>query len=366
MSAADSTTRRATAASEDAAPGGARVAWVDYSKGICIFLVVMLHANLEVQDSRGATGWLQYVVEFARPFRMPDFFLIAGLFLSNALRRPWRVYLDRKVAHFAYFYVLWAAIQFVLFESRYQQRLGGTAVDIGKDYLLTFIEPVGSLWFIHSLALYFVIVRLTRRVPPWLILLLTGGLQCLGPRTGWTVPDEFAQRFVYFYSGYVFAPQIFRLADWSLGHAGRALGYLAVWGVVEQYCVAHGWSTLPGVGLALGYVGAIAVVFAGGLLSRLSWTSWLRYLGENSIVVYLGYYTAERIAVAFGASRLPDIGSAALVLTVCSVIGALLMREVAMRLGLTFLYVRPRWARLPPDLPVRRTAVAPQVDAAGG
>ena len=37
---------------------------------------------------------------------MPDFFLISGLFLSRAIDRDWHDYLDRKVWHFAYFYVL--------------------------------------------------------------------------------------------------------------------------------------------------------------------------------------------------------------------------------------------------------------------
>ena len=45
-------------------------------------------------------------VAFAKPFRMPDFFLISGLFLTRAIDRDWHDYLDRKVWHFAYFYVL--------------------------------------------------------------------------------------------------------------------------------------------------------------------------------------------------------------------------------------------------------------------
>ena len=52
------------------------------------------------------------VVAFAKPFRMPDFFLISGLFLALVIDRDWRTYLDRKVVHFAYFYVLWVTIQF--------------------------------------------------------------------------------------------------------------------------------------------------------------------------------------------------------------------------------------------------------------
>ena len=55
---------------------------------------------------------MHLLVAFAKPFRMPDFFLISGLFLPIVIERDWRTYLDRKVVHFAYFYGLWVTIQF--------------------------------------------------------------------------------------------------------------------------------------------------------------------------------------------------------------------------------------------------------------
>lgn len=32
--------------------------------------------------------------------------------MARVIGRPWRAYLDTKVVHFAYFYVLWVTIQF--------------------------------------------------------------------------------------------------------------------------------------------------------------------------------------------------------------------------------------------------------------
>ena len=93
-------------------PGApARVDWVDYAKGLCIVLVVMMHVTLRYGAEAGREGWMHHVVLFAQPFRMPDFFLISGLFLSHSLNKPWREYLDRKVLHFVYFYVLWLVIK---------------------------------------------------------------------------------------------------------------------------------------------------------------------------------------------------------------------------------------------------------------
>ena len=89
-----------------------RVDWVDYAKGICIIMVVMMHSVLGVELAAGENGFMHSFVTFAKPFRMPDFFLISGLFLALVIDRDWRTYLDRKVVHFAYFYVLWVTIQF--------------------------------------------------------------------------------------------------------------------------------------------------------------------------------------------------------------------------------------------------------------
>ena len=93
-------------------PSQSRVSWVDYAKGICIVLVVLMHSTLGVENAAGGVSWLHDFITWAKPFRMPDFFLISGLFLASRINRPWREYLDSKVLHFAYFYILWMTIQF--------------------------------------------------------------------------------------------------------------------------------------------------------------------------------------------------------------------------------------------------------------
>ena len=71
-----------------------RIDWVDYAKGICIVMVVMMHSVLGVEMAAGDTGFMHAVVMFAKPFRMPDFFLISGLFLSRR-HRPRLAHLSR-------------------------------------------------------------------------------------------------------------------------------------------------------------------------------------------------------------------------------------------------------------------------------
>src|ERR1700761_2401737 len=178
-----------------------RVDWVDYAKGFCIVMVVMMHSTLGVEAAAGHEGFMHLVVAFAKPFRMPDFFLISGLFLSRVIDRDWRTYLDRKVMHFAYFYVLWVTIQFGFKAPAFAAEAGWAHV--GYEYLMAFIDPFGTLWFIYLLPIFFVVIKLTRDVSPTLVWAVAALLESAHIATGWTVIDEVAARFVYIYSGYL-------------------------------------------------------------------------------------------------------------------------------------------------------------------
>jgi len=205
-----------------------RIDWVDYAKGICIVMVVMMHSVLGVELAAGQTGFMHPLVAFAKPFRMPDFFLISGLFLSVVIDRDWRTYLDRKVVHFAYFYVLWVTIQFGFKAPSFAAETGWTHV--GFMYLESFIEPFGTLWFIYLLPVFFVVAKATRRMPPLMIWGMAALLEMAHIATGWTVIDEFGARFVYFYSGYLFAHHVFALSDRARARPALALAGLAAWG----------------------------------------------------------------------------------------------------------------------------------------
>src|SRR5919106_392128 len=124
-----------------------RVDWVDYAKGFCIVMVVMMHSTLGVEAAAGREGWMHALVAFAKPFRMPDFFLISGLFLARVIDRDWKTYLDRKVVHFAYFYLLWMTIQFAFKAPALAH--GEGMQELARVYALSLIEPFGTLWFIY-------------------------------------------------------------------------------------------------------------------------------------------------------------------------------------------------------------------------
>jgi uncharacterized membrane protein YcfT len=321
------------------APG--RVDWVDYAKGICIVMVVMMHSVLGVEAAAGQTGFMHYVVMFAKPFRMPDFFLISGLFLPVVTDRDWRTYLDRKVVHFAYFYVLWVTIQFGFKAPSFAAETSWNHV--GFLYLESFIEPFGTLWFIYLLPVFFVVTKATRRMPPLPIWIIAALLETAHVATGWTVIDEFCARFVYFYSGYLFAYYVFALSDRARARPALALAVLALWALVDGSLVKFGFSEWPLISLALGLAGACAIITIGTLLARAHWLSFLRFFGEHSIVIYLAFFLpmATTRTLLLKTGLIHDIGAVSLVVTIVGVAGALAIWWIALRAGANFLFERP-------------------------
>ncbi len=318
-----------------------RVDWVDYAKGICIVMVVMMHSVLGVEAAAGQSGFMHAVVMFAKPFRMPDFFLISGLFLALVIDRDWRTYLDRKVVHFAYFYVLWVTIQFGFKAPAFATEAGWAHV--GFEYLESFVEPFGTLWFIYLLPIFFVVIKLTRNVPPILVWLIAAGLEMTHLVTGWTVIDEFCARFVYIYSGYLFADYVFALSDRARAYPMLALAGLAAWALINGGLVKLGYSELPIVSLALGLAGACAIITVGTLLARMQWLNVLRYCGEHSIVIYLAFFLpmASTRTLLLKTGFIPDIGMVSLITTVVGVAGALLIWRAALTVHANFLFERP-------------------------
>lgn len=318
-----------------------RVDWVDYAKGICIVMVVMMHSTLGAELAAGRDGFMHLVVAFARPFRMPDFFLISGLFLPLVIKRDWRTYLDRKVVHFFYFYVLWVAIQFAFKAPGFAAEQGWAHV--GVLYLESFIDPFGTLWFIYLLPIFFIVTKAAMRVPAWTIWIAAALLETSHIETGWTTIDEFASRFVYFYSGYLFSAHVFALAEQVRSRPGTALAALGIWALLNAALVYAGVSTWPVISLAQGFAGAFAIITIATLLARQNWLDAIRYCGEHSLVIYLGFFLPMAVTrtLLLKTGIIGDIGVVSVIVTTVGVIGALMMWWGLRKTPLSFLYERP-------------------------
>jgi uncharacterized membrane protein YcfT len=274
---------------------------------------------------------------------MPDFFLISGLFLARVIGRDWRTYLDRKVVHFVYFYLLWTAIQFAVKAPMLAHEHG--VLGLAWLYLESFWEPFGTLWFIYLLPIFFVVTKVAHgwKIPPLLVWLAAAALEIAPIETGWTVIDEFASRFVYFYTGYLLAPRIFELARAAQAAPEFALAGLTAWGVLNGVLVFSGIAPLPFVSLALGLAGAAAVVAVSALMAKSDLFKVLRYCGRHSIVVYLAFFLpmAASRSLLVKTGVIADVGTMSALVTLAGVVGALALFWAVRRTPLRFLFERP-------------------------
>lgn len=327
-----------------------RIGWIDYARGFSIILVVMMHSTLGVEASLGREGWMHELVAFAKPFRIPAFFLVSGLLVSRVIDRDWRSYFDGRVLHFVYFYVLWLTIQFLF-------KFPGFAADYGiwgavRLYLEAFVQPFGTLWFIYLLPIFFVIAKLLRRVPPAIVWIAAALLEIAHLNTGSVVIDEFASRFVYFYSGYVLVRYATQLADFSERHVLAALAAIVLWTLINAALVFAGLDERAFISLALGFLGAAVVIAASALLARRNALSFIRWCGENSLPLYLAFFLPMAIArIGINKSGLiTDAGTEAALVTAIAIAGALVIHRLAMPTRFRFLFERPDAFRLKPNL----------------
>jgi uncharacterized membrane protein YcfT len=333
-----------------------RIDWVDYAKGFCIFMVVTMHSTLGVEAAAGVTSWLHVVSDFSKPFRMPDFFLISGLFLARSIEQDWRTYLDRKLVHFAYLYALWLTIQFA-FKGPVMAAEHGVWGAIGM-YLYSYVEPFSTLWFIYLLPIFLVVTKLTRRLPPLVIFLAGVALEIAHIETGHVIIDEFAARFVYFFTGYWLAKYAFALAREAAAYPLLAGAALVTWGYLNATLAFSGLANLPLVSLMLGFLGAGAVVTLSALLAQVRFFDVLRRIGELSIVVYLAFFLpmAATRTVLLNTGLVPDLGTVALIVTLMAIAVPILLHALVRNTRFRFLFERPAAFRIAPS---RRPAILP-------
>lgn len=324
-----------------------RVPWLDAARGFTIILVVMMHSTFGVTAILPGDNFMKAIVDFAQPFRIPAFFFLSGLLLPRSINKPWRLYLDSRVLHFVYFYMLWLTIQFA-FKAPYFATEFGWKETVAL-YFVSYVQPFGTLWFIYLLPIFFIITRALRNFSPYLILPFLAALEILPFITGSIIIDEFCSRFIYFYTGYVFASFIFefvhRLKDQKL-----LVGvFLLLWLLANALCVVMGFSTLPFMSLYLGFLGTLSLIMLASFLSQSLWSSPFEFCGRNSLVIYLAFFfpMAAMRTLLMKTGLTENAGVVSLIVTIFAVTIPLLLDAATRKFGKgRFLFKRPHWARL--------------------
>ena len=275
-----------------------RLDWVDTAKAISIILVVVLHVRDQFEQFSLQSAQLDFFTEVSANLRMPMFFAVAGLFASKWLIKPWRELGKGKLALLVWVFIIWQPVvfgyrvlnQWVLGELSWQY-IVEQVLRMGASPL----RPNGELWFLWTLALFFVLGRLTAKFSPiaqvstaaaisfmWMSLVEPSMSEDVFGIVGSGWHGIF--RYYFLFIGFaLFSKQIRAVVARFRWHTSALL--FCIWLVASllaaHFAIPHGFSLF--VLSLLGVVGGI------GLANLLGGIALLRYLGGQTLPIYLGH-----------------------------------------------------------------------------
>ncbi|WP_176455952.1 acyltransferase [Gordonia sp. IITR100] len=349
-----------------------RIAWVDVAKAFSILLVVLVHTVVELNYLDISNPVVDDAMPILGTMRMPLFFAASGLFAAGWVsRKPWRTLIDKKIALLVWVFLIWqpVVLAYKLAEMRWlPNQPDNTVVGQVAKFVVSPLRPNGELWFLWALAVFFVLTKLTWRLPTWLKVGVPAVVSAvwlaysddLIPesvlRAGGDGLNGLCAYYFFFISAVLYADKIkdfFSTVRWP-----AATGIVALWVVVE-IALQFTDFTVPGLSLLVRVL-AVAAGFA--LATMVMWSRPLAWLGANTLQVYVGHMVFVVIAaLTINATGIELSGWAGLVIPVVfawAVLGAIALHRAAARVPLgRFLYEQPGWFALRPadaDHPKRR------------
>jgi uncharacterized membrane protein YcfT len=267
-----------------------RLAWADVARGGAMIVVVLAH-TLQLMDVYGwNNAWLDTVNLYLTAVRMPLFFLVAGIFGANAIRRSWGGLFASRLALLLYMYFLWMLVRAVWF-SFVPDRLSD--LHPWMAFVVSPAWPTNGLWFLYALIVYLIVGWLTRRFPLWIPLVLSGVLAVVAamdiiPTAGNTVWRSVAMYMFFFLLGA-------RLPDVWRAVAARANVLLLVVAIAVVPAAMASFTFIPGPARGLGRVTlslvcVVACLVIAAMIAKVGWLAApFRYIGQRTIAIYVAH-----------------------------------------------------------------------------
>ncbi|MFC8796564.1 acyltransferase family protein [Promicromonospora sp. NPDC057138] len=361
-------------------PAKPRAQWADVAKGVCILLVVLWHVIMKMYLTIdwhipvplpglwGAFG------DMLLPLRMPVFFTISGMFAAAAVQRTWSTTAKSRIARFYYLYLIWFTVHTLVLSMvpNFDTLAAHSALQVLEQLTIT---PT-NLWYLVALALYFVVAKLTRRLPTWAVLVPALALSVIASADLLAAPGnrgQLYQNLFFFLAGLRFKPLIERWAKAStlpLVLVGGALylGIMVGIQVLNAKDVYGVWPAVCVVAVAVGVAGAVQLErwrAVGALLAR---------LGRQTLPIYvmhmplLALLTAVLVEPFSRLSTGPQLVTAVLlpiVLVTLLVSVCLTLHTWLLNAGATWLFDLPTFSRAARRESPATTAGSPAPPAPG-
>jgi len=300
-----------------------RLDWVDYSKGLGIFLIVATHV-LGGLHERAITDlyMYQFIETSVSIFHVPLFFFLSGLFIRRSARRSVTDFVVDKTAVVLYPYFVWSISQGLLqiALSQYANR-PVSAVDLLK---IAYV-PIGQFYFLYTLFVIMMIYRLFYRRSGSDIVFVSVTIVCfIIERSGfnliqWNVAHDVAYFLIYFGFGVAAAQTsiLARAPEW------RSVWLLAIliggYGAIVIGVTAH-WEQEPIVTPMLVMSGIAATVALAILIGRSSTLPFVKLWGTRSLEIYVAHVIAAA-AMRIALQRILGFNLPVAQIVLCTAVG---------------------------------------------
>jgi len=331
-----------------------RIEWIDLVKATSVLLVVFMHATNVIADLGGPSwvmGAIQGFNQLVEPVRMPIFFLVSGMLASSAIRRPWRQTLNRTTGMF-YLYVTW-----ILLYTGFTVLLGASL----HEPFTAILFAKSGYWYLYAMALFFIVAKLLRNQPAWLVVAVAIVPNLLRPLVdqifGAIIPGtlftSMTLNIAFFLAGAYFKDVVAGVAQKATVMHTVALGALSV-------VTGLLWMNTPSTaGQSYFLLSVVWVAFGISLavqLTRNGAPSWAKYVGSRTLPIYVAQWPVLLLVSSF----LPAVVASsvamhlALPLLITGIVAALAL--FAHRIpALRFLFVAPAWTTQPRSLTMPTT-----------
>ena len=269
-----------------------RLHWVDYAKGIGIFLVVVGHVLRGLVNSSilEESKLLGFVDRWIYGFHMPLFFFISGLFVVRSLSKPFKDFLLDKLYVIAYPYFLWSLIQMAIqaLASRYTTTNQISLADIWQ----IIYQPYQQFWFFYTLFAILIVYGILHKLKlsPIFFLIFAVFLYCLHGLNvnfgSWSVLYLFRRHAIYFALGVIFGSATWLSVKNQINHFALILitlgGYIAV-GLAVQFQLTENVIAIPLIAM----LGIAATVALAVLLGKFNLLFFVKNWGIFSLEIFV-------------------------------------------------------------------------------
>ncbi|MGP1371255.1 MAG: acyltransferase family protein [Almyronema sp.] len=272
-----------------------RNAWVDYAKGIGIFLVVVGHTlrGLISDHILSDSVWASTLDRWIYAFHMPLFFLITGFFIQRSVsNRSFNHFFVNKLKTIAYPYFVWSILQGTI--QLLVAQTGATNRSLQVTQLLQVVyNPLMQFWFLYVLFLIVIAYAALQKMgaTPYFFLGLSGLLYAVVPLMQgfpWGVLILVCKYALYVGIG-AFLRTRFDLNRLEQLSSTRLASIGAVSFVSLTAAVVLRLSTVYWLVPAIALLGIIWVCTIAALLAKHNIGSCLRSWGRASLEIYVAH-----------------------------------------------------------------------------